>query len=389
MKRLRNILVEVAEKDSDFMSILDVVKGRKNPSTVFFDDDWIDKIDKDYIYFHFDNEEDFFNTLYGDQYDEYEVVDIKWLYYRPYEYEYTDGYQTDEDWKEGYVLNVLNSDNRKNVIDLLKAINANSLNKKLIVKAKENGETDFSSRNLVKYFDGYTEEIAIDFEKSFPKFVDKIKDEYFYAREESFGRGMDRYMSNEFLKDLYSPYKLQRWGSNPFESAKMSLSDLMLLYSYAGTVNDSVGDVLKNYMEKRGYKSLPGNPRESMYEHDDYDFLRQKFNSEFEFEIEKIMSDVEGIEDSADKYKELSQIYSDIQNKYGGFNKGIIVYEDDKSKTEMIIKGVDPEDLKIDLTLYKWKKQGNEWREHKNIKVKKSTLDSLINNYQLFDLFDF
>jgi len=86
LKRLGRILVEEVDSKSDFMKILDVNKKRVDPREVEFEDlKGFYEIDDNYLYFWFDDEEDFFNTL--TDYTEEDISDIKWLSYRPYDYD--------------------------------------------------------------------------------------------------------------------------------------------------------------------------------------------------------------------------------------------------------------------------------------------------------------
>ena len=86
MKRLGKILVENVSSDSDFMKLLAISKGKLNPKDVDFDMEDLYKVDKDYVYFWFDEEEDLLTKFFD--YDEYEAKDILWMYYRPGDYEF-------------------------------------------------------------------------------------------------------------------------------------------------------------------------------------------------------------------------------------------------------------------------------------------------------------
>ena len=119
--KLKNILVEVVDEDSDFMKIMGILKGRINPTDVSFSESWIDGIDKDYIYFEFKDTDEFYDIM--TPYDEEDRNDVEWLRGNPMGYYEFDWYYVEEDWNEGHVDAYMSDENLetfKKIITYLK-----------------------------------------------------------------------------------------------------------------------------------------------------------------------------------------------------------------------------------------------------------------------------
>ena len=287
MRRLGKILVEQANEDSDFMKLLALSKGRLSDNEVEFDADYIYGVKDGYLLFWFDEEEDFLEK-FGD-FEEYDAKDILWMYYDPHNYEFTDYYSAEEDWKEGYVWYSLSSESKKEIKKLFNLIDM---------------DVDVESGS-----DEAAREISSQISNVFPALAETLTDRYYYAKEGAISNGIENYMRGEFIQDMYTPLKLESWGDS-FKKLKMPLSQLMLIYSFSGSLNDSIDDVLERYMSTRGYKMLPGNPREDYYSYEDGEYFNNEFHKESSWDIEKTISDLEDDEEKLENYKSMPKLLS-------------------------------------------------------------------------------
>lgn len=366
MRRLGKILVEQANEDSDFMKLLALSKGRLSDNEVEFDADYIYGVKDGYLLFWFDEEEEFLEKFGG--YDEYEAKDIVWMYYRPQDYEFLDYYSASEDWDEGYVWYSLSSDSKKEVKKLFNLIDM---------------DIDIESNS-----DENTKEISSQIASVFPKLANTLTDRYYYAKEGAISNGIEKYMNGEFLEDLYRPLKLESWGDT-FKKLKMPLSQLMLIYSFSGSLNDSIDDVLDRYMVTRGSKMLPGNPREDYYSYEDGEYFTSEFEKDSSWDIEKTISDLEDDEETLENYKKYGELIKFV-NKLIGINKEKVLGKNpDGTYTTLTVKSIESDTGKLNVEFNK-KENPNTWAsmDFKKGKIKQSTLGNLINNHQLFDIFD-
>ena len=357
MKRLGKILVENVSSDSDFMKLLAISKGKLNPKDVDFDMEDLYKVDKDYVYFWFDEEEDLLTKFFD--YDEYEAKDILWMYYRPGDYEFLDSYSIEEDWNEGYVYGSLSEDNKKEIKEVLDKIGV-----------KVNDEISDS-------------EISKILSDLFPDLATNLQENYWNAREGAIINGIEEYMNNEFFQELYGPLKFEEWGYR-FKQIKIPISQLALMYSMVGSVNDSIEDIIETYIAKK--VSTPNNPREDYYSYEDNDYFNETFKRESTWSIERLTDSLDDFDELSELSK-IGELYEKIKNKYG-FDKPILVYETDTSKTYLTILNLVPEENKVLVQIDRSRRGAGYVSERKKVKIKLSTLESLINNYQLFDVFN-
>ena len=366
MKRLGKILVEQANEDSDFMKLLALSKGRLSDNEVEFDADYIYGVKDGYLLFWFDEEEDFLEK-FGD-FDEYEAKDILWMYYDPHNYEFTDYYSAEEDWEEGYIWYSLSPESKKEIKKLFNLIDMD------VDVESGSDETAREMSNLIS--------------NVFPALAETLTDRYYYAKEGAISKGIENYMRGEFIEDMYRPLKLESWGDS-FKKLKMPLSQLMLIYSFSGSLNDSIDDVLERYMSTRGYNMLPGNPREDYYSYEDGEYFNNEFHKESSWDIEKTVSDLEDDEEMLENYKKYAEIVKFV-NKVIGFDKEKNLGKNpDGTYTTLKVKNVEPDTGKLNVEFRK-KENPNTWSNmnFKKGKIKQSTLGNLINNHQLFDVFD-
>ena len=377
MKRLGRILVEEVDSKSDFMKILDVNKKRVDPREVEFEDlKGFYEIDDKYLYFWFDDEEDFFNTL--TDYTEEDITDIKWLSYRPYDYEWIDSYSAEEDWKEGYVLSSLDEYNAKLLLEIYEYLDPYHYNK---------AQSEIKTKGDWQWMVDNQEDFANEIKSYLPDLADKLTQHYWYAKDTAISRGIETYMDGEFIEELYKPLKLEytKGLGSRFEKVKIPLSEIMLMYSRVGSANTPLDQLIYEYVNSR-YASYPNNPREYYYDFEDGEYLKEEFNKEslwtIEKELDKIKEDYEN--GDLEKFRELYQM---IEKNYK-FDQYIPV---DKEKGIAIkIKLIDRDTLKIKVELSKFRniETFGGLENRKVVDIKPTTLHSLINNHQLFDVFE-
>jgi len=353
--KLKNILVEVVDKNSDFMKIMDILKGRIDPKDVDFNEDWISKVDKDYIYFDFHDVDEFYDIM--TPFDDDERNDIEWLRGDPSRYYEFDSYMIDEDWSEGYVYNSMSEENEK-------------LFKKLVTLLKPEWKTLNFSNDWDKVRD------FID--ATLPDLKEKILDYYWQGRDGAFERGNER-MAEEYTENILKTLGIEfnrswYYGTNDFKSVKMPLSNLMIMYATVGTPNDSIEKILDTYSNKKVMNFL-GSPRDSVYEYEDTEWFGEYFNENITSLLEETFEEME--EEFIPDY---DKIYDYVQKKYG-FNKVMAIPSSLNKEHRIYLKTLTPEG-KIDFTIY-----GEDGRKKEGV-AKVSTIETLFNNYQLFDIFD-
>lgn len=353
--KLKNILVEVVDEDSDFMKIMGTLKGRINPTDVSFSESWIDGIDKDYIYFEFKDTDEFYDIM--TPYDEEDRTDIEWLRGDPSGYYEFDWYYVEEDWNEGHVAAYISDENLETF-------------KKIIFYLKP------ELRKLS--FEDNWDEVRKIVDNNLPKLKDKILNAYWEGRDVGFSNGAEK-LSEDITNDILKILGIQfdsswRYGTNNFEYIKMPLSNLMKMYATVGRPTDSIKTIIELYAEKKDIY-FPSYPRDQIYEYEDYKSAKEYFNREIQLPLEYALDEI------LEEYiPEWNEIYDYVEKKYG-FNQILTIPSSPNKENKIILNGLTPEG-KLNFTLY-----GKDERKKEGV-AKVSTIDTLFNNYQLFDLFD-
>lgn len=358
--KIKKMLVEMVEPDSDFMRILNIRKGKLDADTVEFDDPYIDSVDKNYVYFNFNTYEDFFE--YMTTYDHMDAEDINWAYNSNQYYEF-DWYTVEEDWNEGYILLSLNDDNQNKVEEIIKFISPQSLS------IEESWEKSKKFSEILKV--------------TFQNEVVKLMDAYQESKQEAMNDGIEKYIK-ELVDTMFKTMNIipdynswsRSYSPNTFDFFKMPISSLTVMYTRYGDFNAEIKDVIKNHADSHD-REFMAPPREDVYNYENMDL----FNENFNFYAKRILEEmIEMIEDEEIFSPDYLKILNYIDKKYK-FDEPIKVETGKSDDTYVTIKSLEP-DGTINIII----KQ--DYINKRGANVKLSTLNTLLTNYSLFDIFD-
>lgn len=392
---ISKILEKLVEGDSDYEKLKKVSQGIESAYREKLKADYFNMFEGEYAYFYFDNLETYLSLL-KNEIEEYELRDIEYAIEPPYGYDdyYYDTHNFDDDLDGGYVLNSLNSDHLKILKEILEIASSDLTNcfvsrpkfdKENIQKIKEKGFEN------IDYYDLYRLELNDECLKKIGEFLSDF-DEKFYdnfryiyssAYDESLKEGVKKEMSG-LLCDIYHQIGLEKVSEDEcFVEYKIPVTKLLEYYEddleqYSGyTIDEMLKDVI---VPRKLTYSIP-EPRELAYQVSSDETFDELFDRDMLKELEDLKDRLEDKENFKD-LDEYKSIYVFISNKYG-FNEEIPVKPIEGDVT-IKLKKIDPEDNKIEFELkrpgpnYGWKKG----------KAKLSTIQQLMSNYRLFDLFD-
>ena len=343
---------------NDFTTLLKIKQGKLDPDGVVFDDEFIDDIDKDNIYFEFPNTTD--ALMYFLDMEEGDALNYVSQYVGNY-FDLYDCYNTEEDYEGGYVIGSLTEDED---IELLYKIISTIAPDMISYLKKEDGKWVMSGERI----------ISQTIKKMFPNVADKMESLYCNAKEQSLQVGFSEYTNAEFekLKKILNT----RW----FTEFELSIDDLLNIYLSTNKLQYNIKDVIEFYFSKKDL--FRSESYSAMYENEDM----ETFKSVFSPGMYTILDDLYDEIIQGDKYNpEYFETVQKIQ-KMGGFNRAYqIPSTSTESAIQVNIEGVDPETNKLQIVL---KKIQDGTRYIKRGKVTFDSLLSMLNNQQLFDVFD-
>ena len=343
---------------NDFTTLLKIKQGKLDPDGVVFDDEFIDDVDKDNVYFEFPNTTD--ALMYFLDMEEGDALNYVSQYVGNY-FDLYDCYNTEEDYEGGYVIGSLTEDED---IELLYKIISTIAPDMTSYLKKEDGKWVMSGERI----------ISQTIKKMFPNVADKMESLYCNAKEQSLQVGFSEYTNAEFekLKKILNT----RW----FTEFELSIDDLLNIYLSTNKLQYNIKDVIEFYFSKKDL--FRSESYSAMYENEDM----ETFKSVFSPGMYTILDDLYDEIIQGDKYNpEYFETVQKIQ-KMGGFNRAYqIPSTSTESAIQVNIEGVDPETNKLQIVL---KKIQDGTRYIKRGKVTFDSLLSMLNNQQLFDVFD-
>lgn len=356
--KIKKMLVEMVEPNSDFMRILSIRKGNLDPNDVEFDDPYISSVDKNNIYFEFSRNIDFFE--YMTPYDEEDTNDIIYAY-DTYDRYYEFDWYSDDEWDGGYVLSSLSDSNMIIIEEIIK----------------------FISPRLLTINERYRkmEEFSMVLKTTFDSQVTQIIEVFGESKQEAINTGVKNYTKKLVdtifeIMNLSIEQRYGRYGYGDFEYVKMSISSLALMYSRHGNFNTPIKDVIKNHAEGKDRNFLQA-PYENYYELEDLEVFQENFDLYTKPILEYMVEIIEDGEMFASDYLE---IYNYINSKYE-FDTPIKVETEKDDNTFLTIKSLEL-DGTINIEIKK------DFNQIKMANVKLNTLTTLLTNYSLFDIFD-
>lgn len=346
---------------NDFVTLLKIKQNKLDPEGVVFDDDAIEDIDKDFVYYSFNNITDALHYFF--EMDEGDASNYSAGYSNAYFGEMYDCYNADEDFDEGYIFASLNDKDALNL--LYKIITTIKPDYKQFFKDKE-GVWDIDYRG--------NREIAKLFKTHFPKETDSITNEYCNARDTAMEVGFKNFVNGEFDK-----FKKILPSNKWFETYEIPIDDLMSMYLSTGKLQLTIKEMLNNYLIKTGI--FGSESWSAMHENEDSD----TFNRLFQLPVYNILDSLyDEMLESGDYDEDYFNVVKQIE-KIGGFNHNIHIKTKSPILYQLEITGVEPETKKV---LFKLIKGEGYNRSIKKGKAPISTVLSMLNNYQLFDFFD-
>ena len=343
---------------NDFTTLLKIKQGKLDPDGVVFDDEFIEDIDKDNVYFEFPNTTDAL-TYFLDM-EEGDASNYVSQYVGNY-FDLYDCYNTEEDYDEGYVIGSLRED--EDIELLYKIISTIAPDMTSYLKKEDGRWVMKGEKNISKVI-----------KEMFPKVADKIEDLYCQARDQSMHVGFSDYTNGEFekLKKILNT----RW----FTEFELSIDDLLNMYLSTNKLQYDIKDIVNHYLSKKDI--FRSESYSAMYENED----AETFNRIFSPGMYSILDDlydeiIEGETYNSEYFETIEKI-----KKIGGFSKTYqIPSTSTESAIQVNIEGVDPETNKLQIVL---KKIQDGTRFSKKGKVTFDALLSMLNNQQLFDIFD-
>ena len=343
---------------NDFTTLLKIKQGKLDPDGVVFDDEFIDDIDKDNIYFEFPNTTD--ALMYFLDMEEGDALNYVSQYVGNY-FDLYDCYNTEEDYDEGYVIGSLTED--EDIELLYKIISTIAPDMSSFLK-KEDGKWVMSGERI----------ISQTIKQLFPNVADKMEDLYCQAKEESMQVGFSNYTNAEFekLKKILDT----RW----FTEFELSIDDLLNMYLSANKLQYDIKDIISNYLGKKDL--FRSESYRAMYENEDAETFNRVFSPGMYSILDGLYDEIiEGETYNPEYFETVDKI-----QKIGGFSKTYqIPSTSTESAIQVNIEGVDPETNKLQIVL---RKIQDGTRFIKRGKVTVDSLLSILNNQQLFDIFD-
>jgi hypothetical protein len=352
--KLKKILVEQLVPESDFGKILALKKGTVDPTDVEFSSPYIYSFDKDYLYFIFEDTDEYINYFLGQEANEY-----NWEYYLNggfFREEYLEGRESEE-WDEGYPISALNAENKQKLEKIGKLLFPDKVD--VFQKSPTYPEHYASQERIARAFEPH------DFLK------DRLLDAYVSAENESHSYGANEAMQN-VDNDISGPLGFENDGRK-FEEYKIPISSMVLLYSRFGSPSEDIDDVVKRAAEK-----LSSFPYDSPWELLAESYDNEVFKKEYQPNASKVLDQaLEEIKENSENLEEYRRIVKYVNN-LGGFDKRIPI---NNGKNDIVFKDVDLEDNKIRIQIL----AKDRWYG-KGYKVTLDTLVNLLNNFSLFDL---
>lgn len=385
---IKNIINEILKGDDDYVILKKSLEGKSGKKSLSAD--YFDRIEGDYVYLSFDTLDDYL-SLFKEDYEDYELRNFSNAIEPSYGFDefYYDSYSFDDDMKEGYVMYAFKPNHLKILKDILKITGSDLVDcfkatkpnvsreslKKFIEKG--NDEKDFydlykleiSGENCQEKIGKYL--IGLD-----EDFMDTLNSTYSYAQDKSMQVGVQKYLTDEFCSAYENIGLVPEHEGECFRNYKIPIQKLIDIYESDLESNSklTLDKVLNDYVS-RTLRVPADEPHNLAYEHQDLEEFNYHFDDDIESALERLKEKLEDSEDYED-LSEYRRLYSYISNKYGFME--YIPIETSNDNLKIRLQRINPEDNKIEFELLG--KGG-----FKKGRAKLSTIESLMNNYQLFD----
>ena len=385
---------KVITGDDDYMTLKRVLGKELNPNNQKLSAKYFSHMTDTTVYLKFDDVEEYMGLL-SETLDEYEIQSYVNAIDIPYGYDnyYYDSYTFDEDMSEGYVAYNFNDEHLKLIQKILR-LTGSDVAKCLTSKpnvSREKLKKFIEAGNDVKdYNDLYTISISNegnchqDISKYLIGFdeatVSQIGDAYSVAKDESMKKGVKEELETQ-LCNIYEGIGFVT--DTCFYDYQIPISTLIEGYEdnldHYGRL--TLNDFLLSFVENEVSFSVE-EPHQMAWEvGDDEETFNYHFNDDVTRALENLLEKIETSEDYLD-LEEYKLIHDKITKNYG-FETPIEVETTDEDVTLNLIS-LDPEDNKVSFEL----RRNRPHFKIKTGKAKFSTIQKMLTNYQLFDLFD-
>ena len=387
---IKDIITQILKGDDDYMILKKSLEGKSGKKTLSAD--YFDRIEDGYVYLSFDDVEQYL-SLFEDELDDYQITSFANAVELPYGYDsfYYDSYNFDDDMREGYPLYNFNTTHLRILKDILKNTGSDLVNcfkyttpnisREKLQKFIEKGDDEkdfYDLYNLEIKGERCQEKIASYLKGLDESFIDELSYAYSTAQDESMKVGVQKQITEELCSIYENLGFIPVNEDDCLKNYKISINRLLEIYEDDLEFNQkmTLDNLLKTYVERNLSFDLR-DPNEMAYEVQDSETFDYHFNDDVESALERLKEKLEESEDYAD-LSEYKRLYTYISNKYG-FDEQIPIKTVDDVKITLL--RLDPEDNKVQFELIR---RGNNYGFKKG-KAKLSTIESLMNNYQLFD----
>ncbi len=276
-----------------YQTLLDILSGKITSFRRWYDfkdiDDLISNIEikktpsKSLITISFDDEEEFLSMF--DIHDD-DVWFIKSLFNYYDGYEFMDSYRSEEEWREGYLINNFSEDNIGKFKEILKYLNPN------LVEFKDDENLTIDACKMI--------------DDLYPNEISYITGEFSTLMNESANEEAKADIINDYC-DLLTPYYIIR--KKCMSEYITSVGLLKKLYDRASSTDLTLLELFK---EMFFAITPPGGYSEQTYEYGWSGFNNEEFNNEITRQLDKILDSI-----SEDYSENTLKIYQDIVSKFG------------------------------------------------------------------------
>jgi hypothetical protein len=340
-----------------YQLLIDIKNGKKFDRYVDFSDydELIYRIElkekntaKSIIQIRFEDEQQYCSLFDGLNDDDKWFISMLFSYYDGYEFK--DGYSTDDDWNEGYLLRGFSQENIDKVREILKYTNPNLVN--------------FDSTD-----DDACREVSVFLNNLDSNRISYITGEYTSLFNDSANKAAKQEITNDLCNVLTPYYFITK---NCMSDYFTSVGLLLKLYDRYGNPDMTILDLLQTI--GKTMTNISGGYYEYSYEYGYNNFDDNAFNQEVSNNLDKMLEDI--LEDYDDSKQE---IYNNVIAKYGLDKRHKIPTSEDES---FKIVRIDDETGKIVISKFKTSDPWNTQEEHS---YTLEEFNSFLNNYKLFE----
>ena len=372
MKKILRILEQEEDELNDFQKILALNKRKISPSEVEFynfeGEDFSDiiTVEQDGLMFTFDGLEEylrfFFPEEYGDEGTDgyYEAGYYDSMYRGNWTWDFDD--RSYDDWREGVIVESLNSEHLQIIYDVAKIIQPGLLN--AFDRVEHTKQLRIKNVDMIT---GFLDQVD-------GRISDDLTYRWVDASVSAVEGGIGEYIEDTYCNCL-KPVGVERYSEKYcFWKYKLHWSDAIMLYPRFGTEEDNLLDLLFIAIDKEPISHLP-EYYEIQYNVWDNEAFNSSFNHNVDNDLENFRDRV--LEDANDETLKKYYLVLDKINSTIGFDNSV---EIPNSNVRLNIKGVNKETLKVKYTLTERKTYGTKYGE--------SYIDDILNmvyNESLFN----